>query len=148
MNGPMLTMGQPNSRKKIHISCFNSLHFIFSLLSRLFIFFPLSENFNSSFDIQFFGTASFLLHRKSTFISWFSLIEKFWYHLLTIELYRNNLSYEFIHYIPDLIKVFYIYFHFHWESHIFLIQKENIFITNPSFIVWGMWSHAHTSTHA
>ena len=39
------------------------------------------------------------------------LSSKLWYQVLTIELYRSNLSHEFIHYISDLIGHLYI-FHF------------------------------------
>ena len=74
------------------------------------------------------------------------LSSKLWHHLLIIELYRSNFSHEFIHCIADLIEPLYIC-HFHWESHIFLILIENVYITNPSFIIWGMQLHAHTFAH-
>ena len=39
------------------------------------------------------------------------LLSKLWYHLLTIELYRGNLSHKFIQYIAELTEPLYI-FHF------------------------------------
>ena len=74
------------------------------------------------------------------------LSSKLWHHLLIIELYRSNFSHEFIHCIADLKEPLYIC-HFHWESHIFLTLIENVYITNPSFIIWGMQLHAHTFAH-
>ena len=37
------------------------------------------------------------------------LSSKFWYHLLTIELFRSNLWHKIIQYIADLIEPLYIF---------------------------------------